>query len=79
MLPPPPSFASLGEHLRDHHYEPLTLAKALHSYLQLPENRDALTQDELDEMHQRFQYREVIKDFILVLMPFFEIPEDWEE
>lgn len=78
MIPPPLNFSSLGEHLRDNHYEPKTMAECLLSYLQIPENLESVGHDDIDEMHQKWQYREIIKNFILILIPFVENPEDWE-
>ncbi|MBB3842214.1 hypothetical protein FHS57_006245 [Runella defluvii] len=76
MIPAPSNFTSLGEHLIDDHYNPSTLAKCLISYLTAPQNAESVGQDEMDDMHQRWQYREIIKDFVRVLMPHCEGIED---
>lgn len=78
MIPAPASFSSLGEHLRDHHYEPKNVVQCLLDYLAKPENREADGQYELDLMHQKYMYREIIKSFVEVLIPFVENPEDWD-
>ncbi|WP_273210476.1 hypothetical protein [Runella zeae] len=83
MIPAPSSFTSLGEHLRDNHYEPKTLGLALLSYLNFPENQpsnatDSIGLDDIDELHHKWQYREIITQFIQILEPFVENPEDWE-
>lgn len=72
MIPAPQSFRSLGEQLRDHFYEPGTVIKCLESYLDLPENKVESEQENIDEMHQKFQYREIIEQFISILRPFVE-------
>lgn len=86
MIPSPANFSSWGEHLRDNHYEPKTLAECLLSYLQVPNNRSADAAesvghdyiDDIDEMHQKWHYLEIIRDFVRVLIPFVENPEVWQ-
>ena len=77
MIPAPATFTSLGEHLDNAHYNPMTLAKCLLSYLNTPENQpdemvESVGHDDIDVMHQCFMYREIIKDFVTVLLPFCE-------
>ena len=67
----------MGEHLRDNHYEPKTLARCLLSYLDNPDNRFAdatvpIGHDDIDELHQKWEYREIISQFVAVLGPYFE-------
>lgn len=82
MIPAPVKFTSLGEHLRDNHYEPKTLVLCLLSYLDHPDNRFAdaavpIGQDDIDELHQKWQYREIIQQFVQILVPFVDNPENW--
>ena len=77
MIPAPVKFTSLGEHLRDNHYEPKTLVLCLLSYLDHPDNAVPIGQDDIDELHQKWQYREIIQQFAQILVPFFDDPENW--
>ena len=69
----PPKFTCLGEHLSDNFYNPKTLAICLKAYLDHPDN--AMSDDDIADMHHVYNYRERIEQFLEILVPFIENPD----